>query len=101
MLLPIVLQHLPASFAAISINAVLAFLYVSVFSMFLGFFAWYRGLALGGIARIGQLQLVQPFMTIFASFILLGDHLSIETIGFAVAVISCVILGKRTQVSIK
>jgi drug/metabolite transporter (DMT)-like permease len=100
-LLPIVLQHLPANFAAVSANAVLAFLYVSVFSMFLGFFAWYRGLALGGIARIGQLQLLQPFMTIFASVILLGEHLSIETIGFAVAVIACVILGKRTQIGAK
>jgi drug/metabolite transporter (DMT)-like permease len=100
-LLPIVLQHLPANFVSISVNAVLAFLYVSVFSMFLGFFAWYRGLALGGIARIGQLQLIQPFMTILASFILLGEHLSIETIGFAAAVIGCVLLGKRTQINRK
>ncbi len=100
-LLPIVLHHLPANFAAISVNAVVAFLYVSIFSMFLGFFAWYRGLALGGIARIGQLQLVQPFMTIFASVILLGEHLSIKTIGFAAAVIGCVVLGKRTQINAK
>jgi drug/metabolite transporter (DMT)-like permease len=69
--------------------------------MFLGFFAWYRGLALGGIARIGQLQLIQPFMTIFFSVILLGEQLSIETIGFAAAVITCVLLGKRTQISSK
>jgi drug/metabolite transporter (DMT)-like permease len=99
MLLPIVLQHLPANFTAISANAMLAFLYVSAFSMFLGFFAWYRGLALGGVARIGQLQLIQPFMTIFASVILLGEHLSIETIGFAIAVVSCVVLGKSTKVT--
>ena len=95
-LLPIVLQHLPANFAAVPINAMLAFLYVSIFSMFLGFFAWYRGLALGGIARVGQLQLIQPFLTIFASVVLLGENLSIETIGFAAAVITCVVLGKRT-----
>jgi drug/metabolite transporter (DMT)-like permease len=100
-LLPIVLQHLPANFAAVSVNAILAFLYVSVFSMFLGFFAWYRGLALGGIARIGQLQLIQPFLTILASVLLLGEHLTIETIGFAAAVITCVVLGKRTQISSK
>ncbi len=100
-LLPIVLQHLPANFAAVPANAVLAFLYVSVFSMFLGFFAWYRGLALGGIARVGQLQLIQPFMTIFASVVLLGESLSVETIGFAAAVIACVIMGKRTQIGIK
>ena len=100
-LLPIVLQHLPANFAAVPVSAMLAFLYVSIFSMFLGFFAWYRGLALGGIARIGQLQLIQPFMTILASVILLGEHLTIETIGFATAVITCVVLGKRTQISAK
>ncbi len=99
LLLPIVWQHLPANFAAIPPNAIWGFLYVSVFSMFLGFFAWYRGLALGGIARIGQLQLVQPFLTISASAILLGEHLSISTIGFAAAVIGCVALGKRTAIA--
>jgi drug/metabolite transporter (DMT)-like permease len=100
-LLPIVLQHLPTNFSAVPTNAILAFLYVSIFSMFLGFFAWYRGLALGGIARIGQLQLIQPFMTIFASVILLGEHLSINTVGFAAAVVACVVLGKRTQINAK
>ena len=72
-----------------------------IFSMFLGFFAWYRGLALGRIARIGQLQLIQPFMTIFALVILLGEHLSIETIGFTAAIIACVVLGKCTQIGAK
>jgi drug/metabolite transporter (DMT)-like permease len=100
-LLPIVLQHLPSNFTAVPVNAILAFLYVSVFSMFLGFFAWYRGLALGGIARIGQIQLIQPFLTILASVVLLGEHLSIETISFTSAVITCVVLGKRTQISAK
>ncbi len=100
-LLPIVWQHLPSNFSAVSTNAMLGFLYVSVFSMFLGFFAWYRGLALGGVAQIGQIQLIQPFLTIMASAILLGEHLSIETIGFAAGVIVCVLLGKRTQISAK
>ncbi len=97
-LLPIVWQHLPSNFSSVSPTAVLAFLYVSIFSMFLGFFAWYRGLALGGIARIGQIQLIQPFLTILASVVLLGEHLTIETVGFAAAVIVCVVLGKRTQI---
>jgi drug/metabolite transporter (DMT)-like permease len=100
-LIPIVWQHVPANFSAISPTAVLGFLYVSIFSMFLGFFAWYRGLALGGIARIGQIQLMQPFLTIVSSAILLGEHLSIETIGFAAAVIFCVLLGKRTSIGAK
>ena len=95
LLLPIVWQHAPANFVAVAPKPLLGFLYVSVFSMFLGFFAWYRGLALGGIARVGQLQLVQPFFTIVGSVILLGEHLTIDTIGFAIAVIICVALGKR------
>ncbi|MGV0029250.1 EamA family transporter [Phormidesmis priestleyi] len=77
MLLPIVLQHAPPNFSAVSLGAVLGFLYVSIFSMFLGFFAWYKGLSLGGVARVGQVQLLQPFLTILASTILLGEHLSI------------------------
>lgn len=97
-LLPIVWQHLPSNFSSVSPTAVLAFLYVSIFSMFLGFFAWFRGLALGGIARIGQIQLIQPFLTILASVVLLGEHLTIETVGFAAAVIVCGVLGKRTQI---
>ncbi len=95
-LLPVVLQHTPAAFSSISISAWLAFFYVSIFSMFLGFFAWYQGLYLGGIARVGQVQLVQPFLTILASSILLGEPLTVTTIGFAAGVVICVALGKRT-----
>lgn len=97
-LLPIVLQHVPASLASVSSNAWWAFMYVSVFSMFLGFFAWYRGLALGGIARIGQMQLLQPFLTISASAVLLGERLTVTTIGFAMGTIICVALGRRAAI---
>lgn len=101
LLLPIVLQHLPRSIASVSSNAWWAFIYVSAFSMFLGFFAWYRGLALGGIARIGQMQLLQPFLTISASAILLHEPLTVTTIGFAMATIVCVALGRRAAISAK
>ncbi len=94
-LLPIVLKHSPASFSSISVDAWLGFLYVSIFSMFLGFIAWYQGLAIGGIARVSQIQLIQPFLTILASAILLKETLTITTLGFALAVIICVALGKR------
>ncbi|WP_319421667.1 DMT family transporter [Pleurocapsa sp. FMAR1] len=94
-LLPIVLKHSPTSLESISLNAWLGFFYVSVFSMFLGFIAWYQGLAIGGIARVSQIQLIQPFLTILASAILLKETLTITTLGFAVAVIICVALGKR------
>ena len=98
-LLPIVWQHAPADFSSVSSGAVIGFLYVSIFSMFLGFFAWYQGLSLGGVARVGQVQLLQPFLTILASALFLGEHLTITTLGFAAGVISCVALGKRTQIT--
>ena len=97
-LLPIVWQHAPSKFSTVSSGAMLGFLYVSIFSMFLGFFAWYRGLSLGGVARIGQVQLLQPFLTIVASAIFLGERLTITTLSFAIGVIICVALGKRTQI---
>jgi drug/metabolite transporter (DMT)-like permease len=101
MLLPIVWPHLPTAASIVTEKAIGGFLYVSVFSMFLGFFAWYHGLMLGGIARIGQLQLLQIFLTIPASAILLGEKISIEIIGFAIGVICCVALGKRTPIKSK
>ncbi|MDB9513851.1 DMT family transporter [Kamptonema animale CS-326] len=97
-LLPIVWQHAPSNFSTVSSGAMLGFLYVSIFSMFFGFFAWYRGLSLGGVARIGQVQLLQPFLTILASAMFLGERLTITTLSFAIGVIICVALGKRTQI---
>jgi drug/metabolite transporter (DMT)-like permease len=96
-LLPIVLPRAPANLTTISTPALLGFFYVSIFSMFLGFFVWYRGLSLGGIARVGQVQLIQPFLTIMASNIILGEPLKIATVIFAAGVISCVALGRQTQ----
>jgi drug/metabolite transporter (DMT)-like permease len=71
------------------------FAYVSVVSMFLGFFAWYRGLAQGGIGAIGQVQLLQPFLTIFASALLLGERIDWATIVAAALVIASIALGRR------
>jgi drug/metabolite transporter (DMT)-like permease len=66
--------------------------------MFLGFFFWYEGLAIGGIARVSQVQLIQPFCTLIAASILLGDSLTLMNIIFAVLVVSTVMLGKRMLV---
>jgi len=71
------------------------FLYVGVFSMWAGFFAWYRGLALGGALRVSQTQLLQPFLSILAAAVLLGESLDLVTLGFAVAVVATVVAGKR------
>jgi drug/metabolite transporter (DMT)-like permease len=97
LLLPIVWQHAPSDFRSISPRAAIGFLYVTVFSMFLGFFAWYRGLALGGVARVGQIQLLQPFLTILAAACL-GEPLTLTTLGFAIGVIICVALGRQAQI---
>jgi drug/metabolite transporter (DMT)-like permease len=77
------------------VSAWAGFAYVSVVSMFLGFFAWYRGLALGGIATVGQVQLVQPFLTIFASAWLLGERIDVATYVAAALVIASIALGRR------
>jgi drug/metabolite transporter (DMT)-like permease len=71
------------------------FAYVSTVSMFLGFFAWYRGLALGGIATVGQVQLIQPFLTIFASAWLLGERIDAATYVAAALVIASIAAGRR------
>jgi len=76
----------------------LAFGYVTVFSMFIGFFFWYRGLALGGVARVGQVQLLQPFLSLAGAAVLLGENLTMANVGFALAVIATVALGRHMQV---
>jgi drug/metabolite transporter (DMT)-like permease len=76
----------------------LAFGYVTVFSMFIGFFFWYRGLALGGVARVGQVQLLQPFLSLAGAALLLGETLTLSNVGFALAVIATVALGRHMQV---
>lgn len=74
------------------------FAYVSAFSMLVGFFFWYRGMALGGVARVGQVQLVQPFLTLAAAAILLGEALALSNFVFALAVIAVVAAGRKMQV---
>lgn len=72
--------------------------YVAVFSMWLGFFAWYRGLALGGTVRVSQVQLLQPFMSMLFAVPLLGERLDAVTVGFGLAVIATVFIGKKMPV---
>ena len=69
--------------------------YVGVVSMWMGFFAWYRGLALGGALRVSQTQLLQPFLSILAAVPLLGEPLDGVTLGFALAVVATVLIGKK------
>lgn len=82
----------------VPLDAWLAFLYVSLVSQFLGFIPWYRGLALGGIARVGQTQLLQPFFTLLAASVLLGEAVDATALVFAVLVCMTVAVGRGMQV---
>ena len=78
-------------------TAWLGFAYVSVVSMFLGFFAWYAGLARGGVARVGQIQLAQPVLTLGWSALLLGESVTALTVATALAVLATVAATQRAR----
>jgi drug/metabolite transporter (DMT)-like permease len=80
----------PPSLSAITPPAWLSLAYVSLFSMLIGFVFWYRGLAQGGIAAVGQLQLLQPFFGLALAATLLHEQVSVAMLGVTVAVILCV-----------
>lgn len=75
------------------------FAYVTLFSMWLGFFAWYRALAWGGVMRVSQVQLVQPFLALLLAVPVLGERLDATTVVFALAVVAVVVVGKRMPVA--
>jgi drug/metabolite transporter (DMT)-like permease len=72
--------------------------YISVVSMFLGFFAWYAGLARGGVAKVGQVQLLQPLLTILWAGLVLGEHIAPGTILAAAGVLASVVVTQRARV---
>lgn len=74
-----------------------ALAYLSVISMFLGFFAWYRGLAIGPMAQVSQVQLIQPVLTICWAALLLGEPLTWSTVLGGLTVIACALLAVRTR----
>lgn len=86
-----------ALLAQASAPAWAGFAYVCVFSMLIGFFFWYRGMALGGVARVGQTQLLQPFLTLLGAAALLGEPLAIDSLLFAGAVIAVVAAGRKLK----
>lgn len=78
---------------------ILALGYLGLISMFLGFVFWNAGLAIGGIARVAQVQLLQSFFTIALSTLLLGEVISIKTIVFAICVAAIVWIGRKSKIS--
>lgn len=94
-MLPLALWTLPEDLGAISTSGWLALAYVSLFSMMIGFIFWYRGLALGGIASVGQLQLLQPFMGFVLAAGLLHETVSLPMLATALLVVLCVAGSRR------
>lgn len=97
--LPISIIYQPETYTGYPVTVYISFLYLSLVSMLIGFFAWYKGLVLGGIARVSQTQLLQPFITIFASIIMLSEPLDFKTIIFAGAVVASVWVGKKMPIN--
>lgn len=86
----------PAFLLARPTSSLLGLIALGVFSMYLGFFAWNAALAMGGVARIGQVQLLQVFLTLIWAWILLDESLSASVWLFAALVMCSVYFGKRS-----
>lgn len=95
--LPMAWLFAPADVSAIAAVSWWGFVYVALFSMWIGFFAWYRALALGAV-RVSQIQLVQPFLSLLFAVPLVGERLDGVTLAFALAVIATVYAGKKMPV---
>lgn len=90
-------QYIDFEISTVSTSAIISFVYVGLISMYIAFFFWYRGIALGGVARVGQVQLLQPFLTLVGAYFLLDEQITAMNIGFALCVLAVVVLGKRTR----
>ncbi len=89
-MLPLVWLLRPHTLAGVGWPSLAGLAYVSVFSMLVGFIFWYRGLAHGGVAAVGQLQLIQPFFALVLAALLLGDSVELNAGLIIVAVVACV-----------
>lgn len=94
-MLPLALLTLPGTLNTISLSSWLGLGYVSLFSMLIGFIFWYRGLAQGGIAAVGQLQLIQPFMGLGLAALLLHETVNWAMLAATAGAVVCVAGAKR------
>ena len=95
--LPAAALTMPADVNDIPLKPWLALLYVAVFSQWIGFFAWNAGMAMGGIARVSQVQLLQPFITFALAAFFNGETITLQIVLFAVAVVATVAISTRTR----
>src|SRR3954471_22688646 len=95
LMVPIMILTWPSSWSGVGVPAWIGLAYVSIFSMFVGFIFWYRGLALGGIARVGQLQQPQPFFGLALAGLLLHEPVAWSMIVATALVVACVFFARR------
>ncbi|MGH6761300.1 MAG: DMT family transporter [Phyllobacterium sp.] len=94
-MLPLALYTMPADWSAIGDPAWMGLVYVSLFSMLIGFVFWYRGLAQGGTASVGQLQLLQPFFGLVLAATLLHEAVPWSMVAVTAGVVLCVAGAKK------
>ena len=95
--LPAAALTMPADLVDIPLKPWLALLYVAMFSQWIGFFAWNAGMAMGGIARVSQVQLLQPFITFALATLFNGETVTLQILLFASAVVATVAISTRTR----
>lgn len=95
LMVPVAILTLPSTWSGIAAPAWIGLAYVSIFSMFVGFIFWYRGLAIGGIARVGQLQQLQPFFGLALAGLLLHEPVAWSMIAATALVVACVFFARR------
>jgi len=96
--LPATLLLWPSEAAAVPADGWIALLYLGLMSQFIGFFAWNAGLAMGGVARVSQIQLLMPFVVVLMAAAVNRERIDLETILFAAAVVAAVAIGTRMRV---
>ncbi len=95
--IPAAMLTMPDNIGHIGLKPSLALLYVAIFSQWVGFFAWNAGMAMGGIARVSQVQLLQPFVTFTLASFLNGETITQQIVLFAAAVAATVAISTRTR----
>ena len=95
--IPAAVLTTPADIGHISLKPWLGLLYVALFSQWIGFFAWNAGMAMGGIARVSQIQLLQPFVTFALAALFNDETITLQILLFAAAVVVTVAISTRTR----
>jgi drug/metabolite transporter (DMT)-like permease len=95
--IPAAMLTMPADVSHIPLKPWLGLLYVALFSQWIGFFAWNAGMAMGGIARVSQVQLLQPFVVFALAAVFNDEIVTLQTVLFAAGVVATVAISTRTR----